>query len=76
MDKLIVQCSNIACKKIIDVREKEIHLKIYHPNYRSLIFAGKNYPNIDRYMTPKEIVKSLFMEIKNDNADLEGSNEI
>jgi len=72
----MVQCSNIACKKIIDVREKEIHIKIYHPNYRSLIFAENNYPNIDRYMTPKEIVKSLFIEIKNDNADFEGSNEI
>lgn len=76
MDRLIVQCNNIGCKKIIDVREKEIHLKIYHPNYRSLIFTENNYPNIDRYMTPKEIVKSLFMEIKNNNADLEGSNEI
>lgn len=75
MDRLKVQCTNIACKKIIDAREKQTHIKIYHPNYRSLISTAKNYPHLDRFMTPKEIVKSLFIEITiNKNADLEGSN--
>lgn len=71
----MVQCSNIACKKIIDAREKETHIRIYHPNYRSLITTAKNYPDIDPFMTPKEIVKSLFIELTNNkNADLEESN--
>ena len=71
-----VRCMNKACMKVIDVREKQIHLKIYHPNYISLIRTLKLYDDLDRYKTPKQIVKLLFTEIKSKNGYSEGTNEI
>lgn len=59
-----VICKNIACKKILDEREKQIHLKIYHPNYQSLIRTNLNYPEIDQFLTPKNIVEKLFEVLK------------
>ncbi len=60
-----VICKNITCKKIIDEREKQIHIKIFHPNFRSLIKTTGIYPEIDQWLTPKDIVKKLF-EVIND----------
>ena len=66
---MLVQCMNKSCNKVIDVREKQIHIKIYHPNFLSLARTTKDHNNVDRFMTPKEIVKLLFTEIKNKNGD-------
>jgi len=71
---LLVRCNNKACLKVIDHREKQTHIKIYHPNFLSLVRSTNLYDNTDRFMTPKEIIKSLFT--KTNNADLEGINEI
>lgn len=54
-----VICKNITCKKIIDEREKQIHIKIFHPHFQSLINITV-YPEIDQFLTPKEVVKKLF----------------
>jgi len=62
---LIVQCKNITCKKIIDAREKDIHLKVFHPNYISLVKSAKYYPDLNRFMTPKEIIERVFQVIAN-----------
>jgi len=71
-----VRCMNKACLKVIDVKEKELHVKIYHPNYRSLFATTSIYYNADRFKTPKEIVKLLFSEIIS-NGNLEAkSNEV
>ena len=67
---------NKSCNKVIDVREKQIHIKIFHPNFLSLVRSTNLYQNADRFMTPKQIVKLLFTEIKNKNGYSEGTNEI
>ncbi|MCP6727252.1 MAG: hypothetical protein KJI69_04450 [Patescibacteria group bacterium] len=56
---------NTSCNKIIDVREKEIHLKVFHPNYISLVRTTKNYPDLNRFMTPKQIIQSVFEVVTN-----------
>jgi len=73
--KLQVKCMNNSCQKVIDVREVETHLKIFHPNFISLVRTTKIYDNIDRFKTPKEIVKLLFTEI-NKSGYSEGTHEI
>lgn len=75
-DKLKVRCMNKACMKVIDEREKQIHLNIYHPNYISLARTLNLYDDLDRYKTPKQIVKLLFTEIKIKNGYSERINEI
>lgn len=49
----------------MDVRLKEDHIKIYHPNFLSLAMSTRSYPDLNRFMTPKQIVKKLFEEVNN-----------
>lgn len=62
---MIVQCKNITCNKIIDAREKQIHLKVFHPNYISLAKTTNSYPDLNRFMTPKEIIERVFEVVTN-----------
>lgn len=59
-----VICKNMTCKKIIDEREKQIHIKIFHPHFQSLLNTTGIYPEIDQFLTPKEVVKKLFEVIR------------
>ncbi len=57
---MLVQCNNITCKKLMDVRLKQDHIKIYHPNFLSIARSTDCYPELNRFMTPREIIKNLF----------------
>jgi len=59
----MVICKNKSCQKIIDQREIEVHIRIFHPHFMSLIRTTSNYPEISRLLTPKQLVQKLFEAI-------------